>query len=83
MYRTVKQTAEEWGLSDRRIRVLCAEGKVPNVVREGRSWLIPENHGGKTRASTAIFDSSSNGRIACVVPKGHRAYYHKTSKVSY
>ena len=41
-YRTVKQTAEEWGLSDRRIRVLCAEGKVPDVVREGRSWMIPK-----------------------------------------
>ncbi len=41
MYMTVKQAAEKWGISDRRVRVLCAEGKVSGVMREGRSWMIP------------------------------------------
>ena len=41
MYMTVKQAAEKWGISDRRVRILCAEGKVPGVTREGRSWMIP------------------------------------------
>lgn len=41
MYMTVKQAAEKWKISDRRVRILCSEGKIPGVTREGRSWMIP------------------------------------------
>lgn len=41
MHMTVKQAAEKWGISDRRVRILCAEGKVSGAVREGRRWMIP------------------------------------------
>lgn len=41
MYMTVKHAAEKWGISDRRVRILCAEGKVLGVIREGRRWMIP------------------------------------------
>jgi len=43
MYITVKQAAEKWGISDRRVGILCAEGKILGVTREGRSWMIPAN----------------------------------------
>ena len=41
MFMTVKLAAEKWGISDRRIRVLCAEGKIPGAYQEGRGWKIP------------------------------------------
>lgn len=41
MYITVKQTAEKWGISDRRVRILCSEGKIPGAYQDGRSWKIP------------------------------------------
>ena len=41
MFMTVKQAAEKWGLSDRRIRVLCTEGKISGAHQEGRGWKIP------------------------------------------
>ncbi|MCD8225571.1 MAG: Fic family protein [Clostridiales bacterium] len=41
MFLTVKQAAEKWGISDRRIRVLCSEGKIPGAYQEGRGWKIP------------------------------------------
>ena len=41
MYMTVKQASEKWGISDRRVRVLCAEGKIPGVIRIGNRWKIP------------------------------------------
>lgn len=41
MFITVKQAAEKWGISDRRIRVLCTEGKIPGAFQEGRGWKIP------------------------------------------
>lgn len=41
MFMTVKQAAGKWGISDRRIRVLCSEGKIPGAFQEGRGWKIP------------------------------------------
>ena len=41
MYITVKEAAAKWGISDRRIRVLCSEGKIPGAFRESRGWKIP------------------------------------------
>ena len=43
MFITVKQAAERWGISDRRVRVLCAEGKVSGACREGYRWRIPDD----------------------------------------
>ncbi|MDR1000014.1 MAG: Fic family protein [Clostridiales bacterium] len=40
-YMTVKQAAEQWDISDRRVRLLCAEGKIDGIIRKGRSYLIP------------------------------------------
>lgn len=41
MFMTAKQAAEKWGLSDRRVRILCAEGKIPGAFQERRGWKIP------------------------------------------
>jgi Fic family protein len=38
---TALQAAEKWGISDRRVRVLCAEGKIPGAVKQGKSYTIP------------------------------------------
>ena len=43
MYMSVKQAAELWGISDRRVRDLCSQGKVEGAVRQGRSWKIPRD----------------------------------------
>ena len=44
MFMTVKQASEKWGISDRRIRVLCSEGKIPGAYQEGRGWKIPVDY---------------------------------------
>lgn len=41
MFMTTKQAAEKWGLSDRRVRILCTDGKIPGAFQEGRGWKIP------------------------------------------
>ncbi|NCA93177.1 cell filamentation protein Fic [bacterium] len=43
MYITTKQAADKWGISERRVRVLCSEGKIEGVFQVGRSWNIPED----------------------------------------
>ena len=40
-YKSVAQIAEQWGISDRRVRILCQQGKIDGVIRKGRAWLIP------------------------------------------
>ena len=43
MFMTVKQAAEKWRISDRRVRILCSAGKIPGAFQEGRGWKIPVN----------------------------------------
>jgi len=38
---TAKEAAEAWGISDRRVQVLCSNGQIPNVRKFGMGWLIP------------------------------------------
>lgn len=42
-YIKVSQAAEKWGLSARRVRVLCKENKIEGVIRKGNLYMIPEN----------------------------------------
>lgn len=42
-YIKVSKVAEKWGLSARRVRVMCAEGKIHGVIRKGNLYMIPDN----------------------------------------
>lgn len=42
-YIKASKAAEKWGISPRRVRVLCAEGKIDGVVRKGKLYMIPAN----------------------------------------
>lgn len=41
-YITVKEAAERWNISVRRVRMLCNDKRVDGAVRQGWSWLIPD-----------------------------------------
>ena len=40
-YLTVTQAAEKWGISSRRVRLLCANGEIDGVIRKGKLYMIP------------------------------------------
>lgn len=42
-YLTTSQIAEKWGLTERRIRMMCQEGKIEGAFLVGKTWNIPEN----------------------------------------
>lgn len=42
-YIKVSKAAEKWGISSRRVRLLCANGKIDGVIRKGNLYMIPEN----------------------------------------
>jgi Fic family protein len=42
-YMTTKEASLKWGISDRRIRILCTEGKIKGAVKIGRNWSVPSD----------------------------------------
>jgi len=42
-YLTVKEIAEKWGISGRRVNLLCNEGRVEGAEKKGFMWLIPKD----------------------------------------
>ena len=42
-YLSVTETAERWGISTRRIQILCNEDRIPGAIRIGRTWAIPDD----------------------------------------
>ena len=52
MAMTVKQAAEKWQISDRRVRVLCENRQIDGAYRIGKIWYIPD-----------MADKPADGRI--------------------
>ena len=42
-YISIRQAAEKWGVSERRINQYCSEGRISGAERFGGSWAIPEH----------------------------------------
>lgn len=42
-YFTTVEMSEKWGISARRIGVLCVENRIAGAVKKGKTWLIPSD----------------------------------------
>ena len=42
-YISISEVSREWGVSTRRVQVLCAQGRIPGACRIGNIWAIPRN----------------------------------------
>jgi hypothetical protein len=51
---TVKEAAEKWGVTPRRVQALCNDGSIKGAVRFGRAWMIP---------ARAVLPSSAKGEV--------------------
>lgn len=43
VYLSIDEVSKLWGISPRRIQVLCAQGKIKGASRFGRAWMIPRD----------------------------------------
>ena len=41
-YMTLKEAAEKWSVSPRRVNYYCAGGRIPSAVKMAGVWLIPK-----------------------------------------
>ncbi len=42
-YKNISHFATKWNIKERRIRILCTEGRIHGVKKVGKTWLIPED----------------------------------------
>ncbi len=42
-YLTTKEVARKWHVNDRRVRLLCEEGRVDGAFKVGKTWMIAED----------------------------------------
>ena len=42
-YLSVKETAERWGVTVRRVQQLCKAGLIPGATKFGKSWMVPKD----------------------------------------
>ena len=42
-YLSTFEVAKKWGISHRRVAILCNENRIPGAQRAGSRWIIPED----------------------------------------
>ena len=42
-YISIAEAAKKWGVTCRRVQVLCAQGRIPGLTKFGKSWAIPKD----------------------------------------
>ena len=62
-YIKVSEAAAKWGISARRVRLLCEQGRIAGVERKGNLYMIPEDaeqpKDARTYAKTSLKKSYS------------------------
>lgn len=42
-YISIAEAAEKWGITRRRVQVLCAQNRIPGLTKFGKAWAIPKD----------------------------------------
>jgi len=64
-YMTAREAADKWGISQRRVAVLCSENRIENAARLGNMWIIPNNAEKPIDARSTRYNMSTD---KCVKP---------------
>lgn len=71
-YLTCQEIASKWKVSERSVRNYCNQGRVPGSIKNGKTWMIPENatkpireirHSIKNRTLLNILKEEKNQKI--------------------
>ena len=65
-YISVKEAAEKWGISERRVQKLCEGNRIEGVVRFGHTWMIPRK-AEKPADQIRIQKKDKGGNISCII----------------
>ena len=76
-YLSVNEAEKKWNISARRLQQLCKSGAITGAVKQGRSWLIPED----ANLSPKRNAKSRTGRLP--LPVGVSGYIETVSNYYY
>lgn len=70
-YLSIREAAEKWGVSERRINQYCSEGRIPGAEQFGGAWAIPADaeKPGDPRKQKKTGCASKTEKSAGVVPR--------------
>lgn len=82
---TVKDAAQRWGLTPRRITVLCKEGRISGAVKQGRNWMIPADaqRPADNRVKTGAYRKHAAAQPLLPLPVGISDYRTAVSSYYY
>ena len=58
---TANQASKKWNISQRRVQILCSEGRIPGVFKLGEAWAIPANT--QKPEDKRRKDETNNGKV--------------------
>lgn len=62
-YLTTIELSKEWGISARRIAILCGQNRINGAIKKGKTWLIP--CGSKKPADGRKSSNGQRGVLKC------------------
>lgn len=60
---SAREAADKWGISQRRVAVLCSENRIANVQMLGNMWLIPTNAEKPIDARSARYNTTDEKSV--------------------
>ena len=79
-----QETALLWGMSDRRVAILCKSGRIPGAIKQGHKWFIPAStpKPEDRRIKTGVYQKSAT-RTLLPLPIGISDYRTAASQYYY
>ena len=62
---SITQMSEKWGISSRRIQILCSSGRINGAKKIGNYWVIPTN-AEKPKDDRIKAENMSNGASSTI-----------------
>ena len=60
-YLSIRQVAEKWGISARRVNVLCLEGRIDGDIKIDSYWAVPAT--AEKRIKSRKYINTQGGKI--------------------
>ena len=77
LYISADEAARKWNISVRRVQQMCKSGEIPGAVKEGRSWVLPED------VQQPVRKTLKTSRALLPLPVGISSYVEAVSNYYY
>lgn len=62
-YMSAREAADKWGISQRRVAVLCSENRIDNAAMVGNMWIIPTTAGKPIDARSVRYSKNDGKKV--------------------